>query len=477
MAPLARRRAVAILISLLIVFTGVNPASALALPGLPWAGRPPSSDRSGPAKAIPASGPVGRLQEVAAPGAVQQLRNHLAGRHPRLTLKGPADNAVLTGQDWTLQLEVEDWPLTHDPDLGLGPHIAVQIDEQPPLRFSDVSDGPGAGSTLNATLPALSPGSHRLSAYAAYPWGEAVKSPGASIQWRLHQLQALQGTQPEQDAPWLVMVSPADLGENDPLLLDWLVWNAPLQNLRDGDGRWRLRVTANGDSFLVDRQEAIWLRQTGTSTPMGTVQMELLDGIGDPIAPVFNNQLRAVPARATPRPAWLKPRLSDGELARMLGEFDASAAPSSETSPSSPTERDPAFDTKGAASAEAQPDDAASVPTEEGTAEEGKTVEGQADEQTAGGDPEEASAISSSTTTTEASAETTLRPTTAAGSNQGETNTTTSSQPAPDPAPTTAAPLASQPTLNPAAQEERLAPTTSLGGSARELLHSDGSQR
>ena len=152
-------------------------------------------------------------------------------------------------------------------------------------------------ATLSIPLPALAPGSHRFTAYAAYPWGEAVKSPGASQQWRLHQLQELKGTQPERDAPWLVMVSPAELGANDPLLLDWLVWNAPLQNLRDGDGRWRLRLTLNGDSFLVDRQDAIWLRQSSTNQSnalkANTVQMELLDGLGDPIDPAFNNQLRA----------------------------------------------------------------------------------------------------------------------------------------------------------------------------------------
>ena len=123
------------------------------------------------------------------------------------------------------------------------------------------------------------------------------------------------------------MVSPADLGSGDPLLLDWLVWNAPLQNLREGDGRWRLRLTVNGDSFLVDRQEAVWIRQSGSSTTQGSVQMELLDGLGDPITPSFNNQLRAIPARSKQRPIWLQSRLTENELARLLGEPEPNPEP------------------------------------------------------------------------------------------------------------------------------------------------------
>jgi len=38
------------------------------------------------------------------------------------------------------------------------------------------------------------------------------------------------------------------------VLIDWLLLDAPLQNLRGDDARWRLRISVNGDSFLVDRQ-------------------------------------------------------------------------------------------------------------------------------------------------------------------------------------------------------------------------------
>ena len=74
------------------------------------------------------------------------------------------------------------------------------------------------------------------------------------------------------------------------LLLDWMLWNAPLQNLRDGDARWRVRISLDGDSFLADRQDALWLKGNGGSGG-AILQMELLDGRGDPLQPVFNNHL------------------------------------------------------------------------------------------------------------------------------------------------------------------------------------------
>ena len=452
MGPLASRRAVSILISLMIVVGGICPASALSFPGLSR-GNPTSSLRgTGSGTAIAPTSPSGKLQEVTAPGAVQQLTNHLAGHRPRLTLKSPGDGAILNGNDWTLQLEVEDWPLASDPQLGIGPHVAVQIDDQPPLRFSEGVEGPGNGSTVTATLPALSPGSHRLSAYAAYPWGEAAKGPGASLHWRLHQYQALKGTQPENDAPWLVMVSPSELGANEPLLLDWLVWNAPLQNLRDGDGRWRLRLTVNGDSFLVDRQEAIWLRQSNNSSNPATVQMELLDGLGDPITPSFNNQLRPTPPRAKSRAVWLQSKLSESELARLLGETQPEVT--SETSPLPGT----------------QPEGSTAL---EQTSTRKQTSESQLPSSASPQETAEVAKPLEVQIPSENETSTTAPPPSEASRPMSATPETT----APPLPSITEKPKPAKPAPKPTSSETRLAPTSSLGGSARELLKPDGTQR
>ena len=328
---LIRLRWITALVFVLWLISSAEPASAWG-----WA-RIGGPNNGAATDSLKPTVPNGHLQEVAPPGAVQQLQAALGEHHPQLKLISPADGTVLQAGEQTLVLEVNDWPLTEDPELGLGAHVALQIDDQPPLRFSGAEDG-----SLRIQLPTLTPGSHRLTAYAALPWGEAVKAPGASLQWRFDQLQGLAGTQPARDAPWLAVVSPADLGNGEPLFLDWLIWNAPLQNLREGDGRWRLRISINGDSFLVDRQEALWIKGSGNGP--GRIQMELLDGVGEPISPVFNNQLRAVPYASGSRPIWMQSRLSNDQIARLLGESAVkneppateAAAPLSQEMPSEP---------------------------------------------------------------------------------------------------------------------------------------------
>ncbi|EAQ68588.1 putative conserved secreted protein [Synechococcus sp. RS9909] len=392
----ALRRLMTVLLCACITLSWTRPVSALSLP---WS---KTTGGDGATPMIPAAS--GTLQEVAAPGAVQQLQRRLDGRRPRLSLVSPPDGAVLREASWTLTLQIEDWPVTADPDLGPGAHIALQIDGEPPQRFSHLSDG-----RIQVTLPALSPGSHRLTAYAATPWGEAVKLPGASLQWRLHQIQALPNTQPGPEDPWLVLVSPSELSQGQPLLLDWLVWNAPLQNLREGDGRWRLRLTLNGDSVLLDQQQALWLQTRGRGTQ--AVQMELLDELGEPITPVFNNQLRATPQSSEQAPIWLQDHLSDNQLARLLGETPAPAEPKPEPEPEPEAKSDP----------EPEPD----VETEPAL---GMEPEPEMAHEDAPETEEEAKADSS------------------------------------------AAPLQR-------AEPPPRLPTTSLGGSARELLNPDGTQR
>ena len=261
------------------------------------------------------SGPTGsKLQEVAPPGAVEQLRRQLDQHRPKLRLLSPDDGKVIRTDRIDLVLEIEDWPLSDAGDLGLGPHVAVQVDGQPVVRISEAING-----EVRLSLEELDPGSHRLSAWAAYPWGEAVTSPGATIQSRLHLWQRVASTQPGTDEPWLVPVGATTGTSDQPLLVDWILWNAPLQNLRDGDQRWRLRISLNGDSFLVDHQESLWLRG-GYGREGATLQMELLDGKGEPINPVFNNRLLRLPAATGQRPAWMKEHLNERDLALLSGE-------------------------------------------------------------------------------------------------------------------------------------------------------------
>ena len=70
------------------------------------------------------------------------------------------------------------------------------------------------------------------------------------------------------------MASPDGLQRQEPVLIDWLLLDAPLQHLRDDDARWRLRVSVNGDSFLVDRQTP-WQQVTCQAWSAGRTRMRL----------------------------------------------------------------------------------------------------------------------------------------------------------------------------------------------------------
>ena len=418
--------------------------------GLPVHARPGffNRDAGSAAKPLPSSAPSGKLQEVAPPGAVQQLRQNLQQHRPSLRLIDPSNDSIVSSDALELRFEIDDWPLSSDPELGLGPHVVLQIDNRAPLRLSE-SDG----SRLKVRIDDLEAGSHRFSAWAAYPWGEAVQTPGASIQGRLHLWQKLQGTQPERDAPWLVPVSPAGEQGLQPLLVDWLIWNAPLQNLREGDGRWRLRISIDGDSFLVDHQEALWLKGSNGSGSHD-IQMELLNGLGEPITPVFNNQLIHLKAASGAKPGWIRSHLTDSQLARLSGSPEPEVLEVVEYSPEPPQ----------------------------------KTEEKQQEQIEQPRDLSQAELKAEAVFEDEVNTQTTAapQPTAPKENEQQKPEPPIAEQPPAEkpskaatarPTPPTPAPEKQAEPHQQADEEPKLKPSSSLGGSARELLNSDGRLR
>lgn len=310
--------ALLLVLALAAVALPTRPVAALSLP---WqrpldAPHPPAVSRGLPP-----------LQEVSPPAAVQQLQSALAGRQPVVDILSPQDDATLPPGPWTLKLRVHDWPLVDGGDLGPGPHLVVQLDQEPP-RIWTRSEG---------TLPELSPGSHRLTVYAAQPWGEARKNPGAVRQIRLHRTAANPLSLPAPGSPQLLAVSPSGVAGEEPLLLDWLLLEAPLQDVGGSGTQWRLRVSINDDAVLLDQQTSLWLK--GWRAGPNALRLELLDGRGEPLNPPFNSLVREVDVQRTePSPRWGGPPLSAAELAILLGE--APAPPPTEASSASPAQVD-----------------------------------------------------------------------------------------------------------------------------------------
>ena len=464
------------LLMAMLLITGM-PVEGLALPS--W----PLQRGSHQETSLSSQSPSGRLQEVAPPGAVQQLREKLQRYQPNLRLVSPTDDSVINADSVDFVLDVRDWPVSRDLELGLGPHVVVQIDNQPQRRLDSLE-----GNRVRLQIDGLSAGSHRFSAWAAYPWGEAIKTPGANLQGRFHLWQRVEGTQPEDDAPWLVPVTSSASPALQPLLLDWIIWNAPLQNLRDGDGRWRLRLSVDGDSFLVDQQEALWLKGSPSSSG-NLVQMELLNGVGEPITPEFNNKLIHQSGRKTPPPTWLKARLTEDELARLSGTPLIPAeelVPEAKATPEPIEERETKPEAQPVVTAESlteSPDDdeATASPKPEASPEAEKVEEsgnGVSDLMESEPEPKlNADALGDEQDSTDDSDDSTFEQ---AADDVSKDNSDNLAPPAEPIALDDQAPLpkSEKPSMPvPSASEERLIPTSRLGGSARELLNDDGSLR
>ncbi|MCP9882967.1 hypothetical protein KBY65_10845 [Cyanobium sp. Alchichica 3B3-8F6] len=409
-----------------------------------------SSSRGSEAPTPPLSpqGPSGRLQEVAPPIAVQQLQSALSEHNPQVTILAPQDGANLPNGPVSLRLRVSDWPLVDAGSLGFGPHVVVQVDDQAPVRLSRLTATANPAS-LQIDLPALTPGSHRITAYAARPWGEAVKSPGAWDQIRVHRVAANPLAIPQAGSPQLIPVSPGDLAGRQPVLLDWLLLDAPLQGLRDNDGSWRLRVTVNGDSFLVDQNAPLWLK--GWQTGSNSVLLELVDGRGEPLNPPFNTMVSEVVLDAAgPGPIWQRGRLSDDELAQLLGNAPPPPAePQPTAEPEAELEAAPEPKPEPEAEPEPQPEPEPEPEQEQEPAAEPQTEVPQAAEP----EPEARPDVEPAPEPIDA-----VTPSIA-------------TEPSPDPSPE--GELEPRPLVP--ASSQRMAPSTSLEGSARNQVNADGS--
>jgi hypothetical protein len=326
-------------------------------------------------------------------------------------------------------------------------------------------------------MPPLSPGSHRITAYAARPWGEVVKAPGAYSQIRLQRVAPTPLRVPAPGTPQLIAVSPDPAPRSEPVLLDWLLLDAPLQGLREGDASWRLRITVNGDSFLVDQNAPLWLR--GWRQGSNSLQLDLLDGLGEPLNPPFNSLVsEVVVSSGAPRPVWLNDRLEADSLARLLGR------PPAPTEPPMPRQPDPAAEPASPGLAEAAPPVEPSPEPQPGAAAipaRGNGFEQPAEAETT--PPTETPSVSNAD-----AAPTDLEPADVAPNVEPdvEPDAAAEAAPAPQPGPgdadrgtpTSEPPAESRPTPPPpglSAAAERIAPSTSLSGSAREQVRDDGS--
>ncbi|MBD2102384.1 hypothetical protein [Leptolyngbya sp. FACHB-261] len=297
----------AALVVMVFILSSCSQKSGSPLPGAPI-GAPLSS---------------GNLTEVSPPIAIQELSRALEGYQPQLSITSPRPDEVIEDEHVLVRFNLRDLPTFKNEQLGLGPHLHVIVDDLP---YQAVYD-PSQPLELD-----LAPGTHTIRAFASRPWHESFKNEGAYAQTTFHIYTKTRTNAPSSSKPLLTYSRPQGSYGAEPILLDFYLTNAPLHLVAAADAEddiadWRIRCTINGQNFVLDRWQPLYLK--GFKPGKNWVQLEFLDEKGNPVENVFNNTVRVITYKPGGQDALS--RLVRGELSaaesRSIVDPNAQPAP------------------------------------------------------------------------------------------------------------------------------------------------------
>ncbi len=233
--------------------------------------------------------PQTKIVEVSPPAGIQKLRQAFDRYQPQVRILSPQPDETIEAETVKVQLEVRGLPMFQNPQLGLGPHLEFILDNQRAFEIYDLNEP--------LVLTDLLPGTHTIRVLAARPWDESYKNQGAYAQTTFHIYTKTEENNPERAKPLLTYNLPKGSYGAEPIMLDFYLTNAPLhlvaqENPDDNIVDWRIRVTVNGSSFVVDRWEPIYLK--GFDPGVNWVKLEFLDEQGNSVNNVFNNTARSL---------------------------------------------------------------------------------------------------------------------------------------------------------------------------------------
>ncbi len=230
-----------------------------------------------------------RLSEAAPPKTIRQLETSLALLSPRVSILEPQNDRVLKSTDINVRLQVENLPLFKDERWEIGPYLQLIVDNEPDKPIYNLDEP--------IVLKDLSPGTHTIRVFASRPWHESFKNEGAYAQTTFHVLTQTHNNNPSADLPLLTYHSPTGNYSAEPIMLDFYLANAPLhsvarENPDDEIQDWHVRVTVNGESFILEDWQSIYLK--GFEPGKNWVQLELIDDRGNVIENVYNDTVRSI---------------------------------------------------------------------------------------------------------------------------------------------------------------------------------------
>ena len=259
---------------------------------------------SGSEMAIAASG---QLTETPPPQAIQTLRRVLDQYQPQIKILAPKPGELFQDTTVSLVLQVKDLPIYQSAGLGLGPHLHVVVDDRP---YQSVYD-----ATQPIVLTDLAPGTHTIRVFAVRPWDESFKNDGSFAQTTFNVFTKTDDHDPDPRKPLLTYSQPQGNYGAEPILLDFYLTNAPLHFIaqdhpEDSTRDWKIKATVNGQSFLLDRWQPIYLK--GVKPGKNWVQLEFIDENGTRVENFGNNTARIF--NYTPNGTDVLSKLIRGEL-------------------------------------------------------------------------------------------------------------------------------------------------------------------
>jgi hypothetical protein len=229
------------------------------------------------------------LTEVAVPSLIAELRKDLDQYQPQVKILSPQPGETINGTKVSIQLQVSELPIYKDAELGMGPHIHLFLDNQPYQAVYDASQP--------IVLENLAPGSHLIRAFASRPWHESFKNEGAYAESTFNVFTESKSNIPDFQQPLLTYSRPQGTYGAEPIMLDFYLTNAPLhfvakEDETDNINDWRIRVTVNGESFILSDWQPIYLK--GFKKGENWLKFEFIDDQGELLENVYNNPVRVI---------------------------------------------------------------------------------------------------------------------------------------------------------------------------------------
>lgn len=200
------------------------------------------------------------IEEVSPPVVIQQLRSSLSSQSPQVKITGLKPDSTIEKTTVSIRFDVDDFEIFKDPELAMGPHLSILLDDQP---YAEVYD-----AKQNITFKDLKAGTHRIQVFASTPWHESFKTPGAFDQLSFSVFASTEANGITTH-PTIIYGQPEGAYGAEPILLDYILTSSSTTQMSA-----KIQVTVNGNSFITEEPPPFYLK--GFKPGTNWVKVEVL---------------------------------------------------------------------------------------------------------------------------------------------------------------------------------------------------------